>query len=176
MSTTKEDIRLLGVVIWWVAIAGGCTQPLQYSSGEMIHYDRDTEYHIDESDNRFVVTVNYSRYQFIPESDAVAMACKSTLINIAHDQAEKKGREIEPIDEQRIRISMGRNGLTGITSCSATVSVKWKGPSDPDQQPNRRNPKPNESNQKPDKAIPNPKISRPGDRAAAQSIPLNARI
>jgi hypothetical protein len=53
------------------------------------------------------------------------MACKSILLNIAYEYAEKKGRKIKPINEQRIRISAGRDGFAGITSSSATVRVEW---------------------------------------------------
>lgn len=76
--------------------------------------------------NGFDLTVNYSRYQFIPESSAVAVACKSALTSLAHELADKKGRKIKPLNEQRIRISMGRNGLTGITSCSAQAVAEWE--------------------------------------------------
>ncbi len=34
--------------------------------------------------------------------------------------------EIVPINDQEVRISMGRNGLTGITSCSASVPAYYK--------------------------------------------------
>lgn len=45
---------------------------------------------------------------------------------LAWEVAEKKGRKIDPINEQRIRISMGRNGFSGITSCQAFAVAKWK--------------------------------------------------
>ena len=44
---------------------------------------------------------------------------------IAHDVAEGRGQPIEQINEQRIRLSMGRNGLTGITSCSASAPAAY---------------------------------------------------
>lgn len=80
---------------------------------------------VDDKPDGFSLTINYSRYQFIPESDALAVACKQALTSIAHELGERKGRKIERIEEQRIRISFGRNGLSGITSCSATVPVVW---------------------------------------------------
>ncbi|MBL8445800.1 MAG: hypothetical protein JNJ44_00105 [Zoogloeaceae bacterium] len=92
----------------------------------MIQYDRDTEYSVMARDDGFSITINYSRYQFIPESGAVAVACKSALTAIAFEHADKLGRKILPINEQRIRLSMGRNGFTGITSCSATAVAEWQ--------------------------------------------------
>lgn len=86
---------------------------------------RDTEYTATDTPEGFVVAMAYSRYQFIPESGAVQTACRQALMASAHDEAAKRGRKIEPINEQRIRISMGRNGLTGMTSCEASVPVAW---------------------------------------------------
>ena len=92
----------------------------------MAAYDKDTEYAVEDTGDGFIVTVNYSRYQFIPESSAVATACKSALTTIAWDVADRRRKKIEPVNEQRIRFSMGRNGVTGITSCQASAPVKWK--------------------------------------------------
>ncbi|MHC4173936.1 MAG: hypothetical protein ACYST5_13490 [Planctomycetota bacterium] len=89
-------------------------------------YDHNTEYRIEEREGGFALTVYYRRYQFIPESDSVATACKSNLTSIAYEIAEERGKKIKPINEQRIKLSMGRNGLTGITSCSATVPVDYE--------------------------------------------------
>jgi hypothetical protein len=104
----------------------GCATPAQYSTAPMAPYDRDTDYQVDERNDGFAVTIYYSRYQFFPESSAVATAYKSAATAIAHDVADRRGRQIEPLDEQRIRISMGRNGLTGITSCSVQAIAKWR--------------------------------------------------
>ncbi len=97
----------------------GCATPISHTNIPLSTYDRDTEYAVEDREDGFSITVYYSRYQFIPESSAVATACKNQLTAIAWEYAENKGKEIEPINEQRIRISMGRNGLTGITSCQA---------------------------------------------------------
>lgn len=104
----------------------GCATPVSHTIAPMTPYDKDTEYAIEERLEGFALTVYYSRYQFIPESDAVATACKSALTSLAWELAEKRGRPIEPINEQRIRISMGRNGLSGITSCQGNTVVSWR--------------------------------------------------
>lgn len=104
----------------------GCATPVSHTNVPLSTYDRDTEYGVEESSDGFGITVYYSRYQFLPESDVVAIACKSALTSIAWEYSEKKGRQIEPINEQRIRISMGRNGVLGITSCQAFAVAKWK--------------------------------------------------
>jgi hypothetical protein len=109
-----------------VLLLSGCATPVSHTNIPLSTYDKDTEYCIEKRDDGFAITVFYSRYQFIPESDVLATACKSQLTSIAWEHADNEGREIEPVNEQRIRISMGRNELTGITSCQANAIAKWK--------------------------------------------------
>lgn len=105
----------------------GCATPVSHTNQPLSTYDKDTEYNITDRDNGFSITVFYSRYQFIPESSALAAACKSQLTAIAWEHADNIGREIKPINEQRIRISLGRNGMSGITSCQANAIASWLG-------------------------------------------------
>ena len=118
-------MKIWGALLF-VMLLTGCATPVCHTNIPLSTYDKDTEYGIEKRDDGFAITVYYSRYQFIPESDAVATACKSQLTAIAWEHADNEGRDIEPINEQRIRISMGRNGLTGITSCQANAVAKWK--------------------------------------------------
>ena len=117
--------KLLGIAIVNLLI-GSCATPMRQTDVPMIPYDRDTEYSVTPRENGFALTIYYSRYQFIPESSAVAVACKSALTSIAYEHAEKQGKKIQPINEQRVRLSMGRNGFTGTTSCSATAIAEWE--------------------------------------------------
>ena len=103
----------------------GCATATKQTDATMTPYDKDTEYALVLQPDGFTIAVNYSRYQFIPESNAVAIACKSALTAIAYEQADKQARKIQPLNEQRICISMGRNGLSGITSCSASAVAEW---------------------------------------------------
>ena len=112
--------------ILFALLLNGCATPVSHTNIPLSTYDKDTEYGIEEQDGGFGITVYYSRYQFIPESDAVATACKSQLTAIAWEHSDKVGKPIEQVNEQRIRISMGRNGISGITSCQATAVVNWK--------------------------------------------------
>jgi hypothetical protein len=61
----------------------GCATPVSHTNIPLATYDKDTEYGIEDRQDGFGITVYYSRYQFIPESDAVATACKSQLTAIA---------------------------------------------------------------------------------------------
>jgi len=110
-----------------------CTTPLRYTDEPLQPYDRDTQYRIDETLNGFVVTIYYSRFQFFPELSALALACKSSLTSIAYEHAQKKNRNIKPINEQMMKLSTGRNIAAGVTSCSASVQVQYQ--QDPAEKP-----------------------------------------
>lgn len=114
----------------WLLAAGlaltSCATPVGYTNQPMMSYDKDTEYRTDDIPDGFALTIYYSRYQFIPETSATATACKQALTSLAYDLAERRGRKIKPVNEQRIKMSFGRNGVTGITSCSATAPVEWR--------------------------------------------------
>ena len=118
-------MRSLVTAVLVICLAG-CATAVRYTDAPMSQYDKNTDYAIEPRSDGFSISIYYSRYQFIPESDAVAAACKQALTSIAHEHASKQDREIEQINEQAIRLSMGRNGLTGITSCRATAPAKWK--------------------------------------------------
>ena len=92
----------------------------------MTKLDQHTEYAVDEFDGGFSLTIYYSRYQFIPESDAVDAAAETQLTSLAYEIADRRNKKIQPINEQRIRKSMGRNGVSGITSWSGTVKVFYQ--------------------------------------------------
>lgn len=114
--------KLLGVIVVTTTCVA-CTSPMTGGGGAF--NDRDGTYKVENRPGGFTISSTYSSYQFVPESAAVQAACKQGLMATAHDYAESFGRKIEPVNEQRIRISMGRNGLTGMTSCEASVPVVW---------------------------------------------------
>lgn len=103
-----------------------CTYPNSYSQQPMNELDRNSGYSVVDNPKGFTITVQHSRYQFIPETDALLQSCKSILLSSAYDYADSKGREIKPINEQRMKISTGRNGLSGMTSCNASVQAAFK--------------------------------------------------
>ena len=115
----------LAVLLFLIAMLTACASPVGFTESPMERFDKNTTYRIDERAGGFLITVYYERYQFIPESDAVAIAAQSALTSIAHDYAEGRGKKIQQINDQRIKISMGRNGLTGITSCSLQSPVDY---------------------------------------------------
>ena len=103
----------------------GCAIPVRFTEQPLAGYDKNTEYRIDEAPGGFVVNVSYARYQFIPESSAVQASCKSQVTSLAYETADKRGKKLQAIEDGRIKLSMGRNGFSGMTSCTASLLVKY---------------------------------------------------
>ncbi len=116
----KKLLALLALLL-----APSCATATRHLESPLMHYDKDTKYAIENRDDGFDIEVYYSRYQFIPESEVVVAACKSNLNYLANNHARSNNKNIVPINEQNIRISTGRNGLIGITSCTAGAAVYW---------------------------------------------------
>ena len=91
------------------------------SHSETLSYDKDTEYSVEQRADGLALVVHYSRYQFIPDTSAVATACKGALSNVARRVAGNRALQIHPSHQQ---ISIERNGFTGITSCTARALLK----------------------------------------------------
>lgn len=102
-----------------------CSTPAQLTTKEFQTYDKDTKYAVENKSNGFLLTIAYSKYQMIPESQALLKNCKSAFTSIAWGIADKKERKIKMINEQRIRLTTGRNIVTGIGTCEAQAFVEW---------------------------------------------------
>ena len=125
--TLKSLCKLSMLFLLILYLVVGCATPRQFTTKP---YDQisigGAKYRIDEAEDGFIINMHYSRYQFFPESDAVAAAAKSELTSVAYEIAKIKGKKIKPINSQRIRVSMGRNGMTGITSCTLNAPVEYE--------------------------------------------------
>jgi hypothetical protein len=106
--------------------AVGCATPARYTNSPQATYDKHVEYAIDTRDDGFSIRVSCLHSHPLPDNDAVADACKIALTTIAQEYAENNGKKIQPINEQRIEISMGQNGVNEITTCSANALAQWQ--------------------------------------------------
>jgi len=113
-------------MIMTMLVLSGCATPVVQTDRPMTQLDKDTHYAVTDRPDGFDLAIAYSRYQFVPESAAVATACRAALTSTAWEVAKQRGKQIHPVNEQRIKLSMGRNGFSGITSCSASAPVEWK--------------------------------------------------
>jgi hypothetical protein len=61
----------------------------------------------------------------MPQDYAMKKECKKQLISIAEEHSEKTNRQIKPINEKDIKLSLGRNDMTAISSCEASIITKY---------------------------------------------------
>lgn len=103
-----------------------CTTPADVSRPLTEVADKNAHFTVKDTAAGFTVEVRYSRYQFVPEAGALLVACRSLVTSRAYDEAKRRGREIEPINEQTIRVSTGRNIIKARTACRAFAEARWK--------------------------------------------------
>lgn len=103
-----------------------CTHPADVSRPLTEVADKNAHFTVKDAAGGLSVELRYSRYQFVPEAGALLTACRSLVTTRARDEAKRRGREIEPIDEQTVRVSTGRNIVTARTACRAFVEARWK--------------------------------------------------
>ncbi len=106
--------------------AAACTHPADVSRPLTEVADKNAKFKVRDVPTGFTVEVSYSRYQFVPETGALLVACRSLVTARAYDEAKGRGRQIQPINEQTIRVSTGRNILNAHTSCKAFAEAQWK--------------------------------------------------
>jgi hypothetical protein len=116
-------LRTTLLVFLALAVASGCEAPVSYTELPLTPYDKNTRYRVDDSLSGFTLYLDQAQYQFIL-NDAILASCTQAIKKLAHEIGERRGHTIE-IDGERVKMSFGRNGVNGISSCSAMVPVGW---------------------------------------------------
>lgn len=114
---------LLALVTFALA---ACTTPADVSRPLTEAADKNADFTVRDTPSGFTVEVKYSRYQMIPQTDALLATCRSLVTARAYDEAKLRGGEIQPINEQAVRVSTGRNIVNGRTACNAFAEATWK--------------------------------------------------
>ncbi len=109
-----------------LALLAACTTPADVSKPLTAGGDKNAKFDVKHTATGFTVDLRYSRYQFIPEADALMAACRSIATTRAYEEAKRRGKEIQPINQQTLRVSTGRNIINARTSCRAFVEAVWK--------------------------------------------------
>lgn len=120
------NIKMSVLIVSAFVALTGCTHPADVSHPLTEVADKNARYTIKNISDGFTVEVRYSRYQFVPETSALLVACRSLVTARAYDEAKNRGREIEPINEQTIRVSTGRNIIKARTACRAFAEAHFK--------------------------------------------------
>jgi len=118
----KTKTLVLGAAL----AAAACTHPADVSRPLTEVADKNAHFTVKDIPDGFSVEVRYSRYQFVPEASALLVACRSLVTARAYDEAKTRGREIEQINEQTIRVSTGRNIVKARTACRAFAEAHFK--------------------------------------------------
>lgn len=118
-------MRITALLLLTLA-AGACTTPSDVSQPLGAAPDKNAKTSVKELPNGFSVDVSYSRYQFIPETGAIITACKSIALARVRDVATSRSRAVQALSGDDVRVSTGRNGLKGTTTCRAFVEAKWQ--------------------------------------------------
>ena len=103
-----------------------CTHPADVSRPLTEVEDKNAHFTVKETSAGFSVEVRYSRYQFVPETSALITACRQLATARAYDEAKRRGREIEQINDQTVRVSTGRNIIKARTACRAFAEAQWR--------------------------------------------------
>lgn len=103
-----------------VVLLSACTPQVAYR-GPMREVGNKTYVAVEDSAQGFLITVEYTASV---GSGPTATACKSALLAQASAYAARRERTIQPIDEQRITMSVGYKGL--VPNCVAQVPVEWQ--------------------------------------------------
>ena len=116
----------MGIAFVAIAALSACTTPADVSKPTTAGANENAKFAVKDTATGFTVDLTYSRYQFVPAPDALLVECRSIASSRAYDEARMKGREIQPINDQDIRVSTGRNIVNARTKCRAFVEVHWK--------------------------------------------------
>ena len=114
------------LVLSAVIAVTACTHPADVSHPLTEVADKNAHFTVQDIPGGFSVEVRYSPYQFVPEASALLVACRSLVTARAYDEAKTRGREIEQINEQTIRVSTGRNIVKARTACRAFAEAHFK--------------------------------------------------
>ena len=74
----------------------------------------------------FNLKVTHERWQFKPDLDELFATCRNSIHYYADEIARSKGKEIEPIDNDKIVMDYDRNHSSGSSSCTASYPVAYK--------------------------------------------------
>lgn len=121
-------MHLTTKTLWVSAILAltACTHPADVSRPPTEVGDKNAHFRLADTPAGFTVELRYSRYQFVPEAGALLTACRSLVLSRAYDEAKRRERAIEPINEQAVRVSTGRNIVNARTACRAFAEARWK--------------------------------------------------
>ena len=127
---TNEDraVKLLKIPAALACLmSAACTTTAPpYSGRQMSTYDMSTEYTAEYVPDGFTLMVNYRYQQFTVLPSTAATECRAAVSNVASSVANRWHRQLEQMDDGRVKLNTSRNWFGKVTACSATAPVNWK--------------------------------------------------
>lgn len=74
----------------------------------------------------FNLKVTHSRWQFKPDLDEMFAVCRNSIHVYAAQVSQAEGKEIQPIDNDKIDLGYDRDHGSGVSTCTATYPVAYK--------------------------------------------------
>lgn len=87
----KKKMKLTAITACALLLTA-CTTPVAYTDKPMEQYDKNTNYTVEDNPGGFTVSIYYSRYQFIPESEAVRLGTISLAAALSTSSREMNCR------------------------------------------------------------------------------------
>jgi len=108
-------------------LSAACTTTAPPNSGRQVSiYDMSTEYTAEYVPDGFTLLVNYRYQQFTMLPSTAATECRAAVSSVANSLSDRWHRQIEPMDDQRVKLNTSRNWFGKVTACSATAPIVWK--------------------------------------------------
>ncbi len=118
-------LKIPAVMACLMSAACTTTSP-PYSGRQMSTYDVSTEYTAEYVPDGFTLMVNYRYQQLTMLPSTAATECRAAVSNVANSVADRWHRQLEPMDNQRVKLNTSRNWFGKVTTCSATAPIIWK--------------------------------------------------
>lgn len=117
-------MKFLRTRLIFLALLFGCSSAPHFTDIPMRSVGPDSRVGVRPTDSGFQIRVQYTGTN--RSFSSIIRTCEDELISLADQYAETFPRKIEPIERDRIRISMERNqGALNQNVCKATTTVRW---------------------------------------------------
>ena len=107
-----------------LCVLAACSSAADFTTAAYDRRSGQTLWRLDEQPRGFVVSVRQNQRRFVPYEGTVEQSCRREATVLALMEARKRGISDSALDERLVRSSVGQNGLTGVTSCTAQATVQ----------------------------------------------------
>lgn len=111
------------LIVLALPLLAACSTAAQFTEAPMDRRSGDTSYRVEDRPGGFVIFASQSLYRFIPDPTEMHASCRQEGIALAVEEGHRRGIRVD-VDERAVRTSAGRNGVSGMSSCTAMVPAR----------------------------------------------------